>query len=49
MGMVERGHRAGFPLEAFGKLLARDLNRDDAVESRVSRAVGIELGRDSFR
>ena len=37
VGMVERRHRAGLALEAFGELLLGSLDGDNAVETRISR------------
>src|SRR6266567_3167981 len=37
--MIESGDRAGFPFEALRKLLAGNLDGDNAVEARVARLV----------
>jgi hypothetical protein len=39
LGMVERGDRAGFALEAFGKALAGGLDGDVAAQARVVGAI----------
>jgi len=37
--MIQRGDRAGFPLEALIELLGADLDGHGAVEARVARCV----------
>ena len=39
MRMIQRGHGAGFALEAFGELLLRNFDGDFAIEARVARAI----------
>ena len=39
--MVQGRDRVRFALEAFGELFAGNLNRDDAIQSRVTRLVDL--------
>ena len=39
--MVQRGDGLGFPLESFTELSGRDLDRDVAIQTRVSGAINL--------
>ena len=39
VGVIQRGHGAGFPIEALGEPFLRHLDRNQAVQPRVARLV----------